>query len=95
MRRLSAVPGTAKEHSKSKSTGGFYHPDVSPCTVINYLDEAEPGGLPAVLPVLLEHLLDDVGGRVLDGEQQRLVRHVLAQRLAVDLERATSVCRKK
>jgi hypothetical protein len=55
------------------------------------LDEAIVGRLLPVLAVLFQHLLNDVGGRVLDGEEQGLVGHVLAESLAVYLERSARV----
>ena len=55
------------------------------------LHQAEGRGLAPVNGVLVQHLLHHAGGRVVHGEQQRLVRHVLPQRLAVDLEGAPGV----
>ena len=55
------------------------------------LDEAEVRRLPPVYRVLVQHLLHHPGRRVVHRQQQRLVRHVLPQTLAVDLQRAARV----
>lgn len=55
------------------------------------LDEAVVGRVLLVEGVLVEHFTDDVLGRLAHRQQQRLVRHVLAQRLAVDLQRPARV----
>ena len=58
---------------------------------VGHLHEAEVVRLLPVQAVLLEHLFDDERGRVVDRQQQGLVRDLLAERLAVNLERAAGV----
>ena len=58
---------------------------------VGHLHEAEVVRLLPVQAVLLEHLFDDERGRVVDRQQQGLVRDLLAEGLAVNLERAAGV----